>query len=154
MIDGVVIKELKVHKDIPDRAEDSDKGFLMEVLRNDDNLLKNFGQTTMSVAYEGTVKAFHWHKKQDDIWFIASGKAKIILNDQRKDSPTYGQTDIILAGENDYKIVLIPIGVAHGYKVLSKEPVMLFYHTTLEYNPNDLDEERLPWDFLGKEIWD
>lgn len=64
MINGVKIKSLVLHKDIPDRTEDVDKaGFLMEVLRADDGLLKKFGQTTFTVAYQGTIKAFHYHER-------------------------------------------------------------------------------------------
>ena len=37
------------------------------------------------------------------------------------------------------------VGVAHGYKVLSREPVLLFYHTTKPYNPQDPDEQRIPY---------
>ena len=59
-IDGVKIKNLKVHQDIPDVQERiTKKGFLMEVLRDDDDLLSKFGQSTFTVAYKGTIKAFH-----------------------------------------------------------------------------------------------
>ena len=147
MIDGVKIKELKVHQDIPDREEGKEKpGFLMEVLRDDDELLKKFGQTTFTVAYEGTIKAFHYHKKQDDLWFVATGKAMVVLHDLRNDSPTKGETQVIYTGKDDYKLILIPEGVAHGYKVVSKEPVLLFYHTTESYDAENPDEERLPFD--------
>ncbi|MEE9166914.1 MAG: dTDP-4-dehydrorhamnose 3,5-epimerase family protein [Candidatus Neomarinimicrobiota bacterium] len=121
------------------------RGFLMEVLREDNGLLRKFGQTTFTVAYKDTIKAFHWHRKQDDIWFVATGKAVVVLHDLRKDSPTRGVTQIIRAGENDYKLILIPVGVAHGYKVVSKEPVLLFYHSTHAYNREHPDEERIPW---------
>ena len=72
MIDGVVIKPLKVWRDIPDTPVTSEQqpGFLMEVLRDDDGLLSRFGQSTFTVAYRGTIKAFHWHKKQDDVSVI------------------------------------------------------------------------------------
>lgn len=146
MIRGVKIKKLIVHQDIPDQKPMVKPGFLMEVLRNDENLLKKFGQTTFTVAYKGTIKAFHWHKKQDDLWFVATGKALVVLYDLRKNSPTKGETQVIMAGQDDYKLILIPKGVAHGYKVLSKEPVLLFYHTTEPYNPKKPDEERIPFD--------
>lgn len=156
MIDGVKIKELRVFKDIPDTEEQTEKpGFLMEVVRDDEGLLKKFGQTTFTVAYKDTIKAFHWHKEQDDLWFIASGRAAIVLYDQRKDSPTYGETQVVYAGTDDYKVVLIPIGVVHGYKVLSDEPCLLFYHVTKAYNRESPDEERI--DPFDKEIgfdWD
>lgn len=148
MIDGVKIKDLRVFNDTPDLDQPEVKpGIFMEVLRESDGLMSKFAQSNFSIAYEETIKAFHWHKKQDDLWFIASGKAAIVLYDQRKDSPTFGKTQVINAGTDDYKLVLIPMGVAHGYKVLSKEPCLLFYHVTNEYNPKNLDEERIdPFD--------
>lgn len=146
MINGVKIKKLVVHKDIPDiESKKIRQGFLMEVLRVDEGLLKKFGQTTLTIAYQGTIKAFHSHKKQDDLWFVAAGKTKIVLCDLRKNSPTRKEIQEIFAGENDYKLILIPAGVAHGYQVLSKEPVLLFYHTTKPYNAKNPDEERLPY---------
>jgi len=180
MIEGVKIKKLKIHRDIPDvrktkmnypvprdgvslrassfggfhprpkrrgiLAAKIKPGFLVEVLRQDDKLLQKFGQTTFTVAYQGTIKGFHFHHKQDDLWFVATGKAKIVLYDLRKNSLTFKKTQVILAGENNYKLVLIPKGIAHGYQVLSKEPVLLFYHTTETYNSKKPDEERISWD--------
>lgn len=146
MIADVIIKKLKVHADIPDTDEAlAEPGFLMEVLRDDEKLLKKFGQTTFTVAYQGTIKAFHYHEKQDDLWFVATGRAMIVLYDMREDSPTKGETQVIYAGEGDYKLVVIPVGVAHGYKVLSTEPVLLFYHTTESYNITTPDEKRLAY---------
>ncbi len=146
MIDGVKIKPIKVWKDKPDLDQPNvTPGFLMEVLRADEGLLKKYGQTTFTVAYQGTIKAFHWHKKQDDLWFVATGKAMIVLHDLREDSPTKGETQVIPAGKDDYKLVVIPVGVAHGYKVLSEEPVLLFYHTTETYDPKNPDEQRTPY---------
>lgn len=146
MIQGVKVKTLKVHPDIPDTEEvNYQPGFLMEVARSDEGLLKKFGQSTFTVANKGAVKAFHWHELQDDLWFVATGKAAVVLYDLRKDSPTFGQTEVIYAGQGDYKLVVIPVGVAHGYKVLSDEPVMLFYHTTEPYNVQTPDERRIAW---------
>ena len=147
MIEGVKIKELKVHQDISDTPDElmTKPGFLLEVLRTDDGLLEKFGQSIFTVAYPGAIKAFHWHKNQADLWFVASGKAKIVLYDQRPDSATRGQTQVIYAGTNDYKLIVIPAGVVHGYKVIGDQPVMLFYHTTETYNRENPDEERIAY---------
>jgi dTDP-4-dehydrorhamnose 3,5-epimerase len=147
MIERVKIKKLVIHQDIPDTDKQGIKpGFLMELLRSDDDLFTEFGQSTFTVAYPGTIKGFHYHENQDDLWFVATGKALVVLHDLRPKSPTYKQTDTLHAGEGDYKLILVPKGVAHGYKVLSKEPVMLFYHTTEPYNQEKPDEKRLAWD--------
>lgn len=147
MIEGVKIKNLKIHKDIPDTEKPAEQeGYLMEVLRDDDGFLRKFGQTTYTVAYPGTVKAFHWHKKQDDLWFISSGKALVVLHDLRENSKTKGETQEIICDEKEPKLILIPVGVAHGYKVLGDKPVCLFYHTTESYNADNPDEERVAYD--------
>ncbi len=147
MIDGVKIKELKVFKDKPDLDQDVEPGIFMEVLRDDDGLMSHFGQSNFTIANEGTIKAFHWHKSQDDLWFLAAGRAAIVLYDRRGNSKTFGEIQIIYGGTDDYKLVLVPSGVVHGYKVLSKEPCLLFYHVTKAYNRENPDEERIdPFD--------
>ena len=145
-IEGVTVKKLTVHQDIPDVAQSiSEPGFLMEVLRDDDGLLKRFGQSTFTVTYKDTIKAFHWHERQDDLWFVASGKAVIVLHDLREESSSFGTTETVKAGIDNYKLILIPVGVAHGYKVVSDEPVLLFYHTTESYDPINPDEKRIAY---------
>ena len=155
MIEGVKIKKLKVFKDKPDLKQDIDPGIFMEILRDDDKLLKKFGQSNFTIANHGTIKAFHWHKHQDDLWFLATGKAGIVLYDNRKNSSTKGKTQIIYGGKDDYKLILIPVGVVHGYKVLSREPCLLFYHVTKSYNSKKPDEERIdPFDKKINFDWD
>src|SRR4030043_522783 len=58
MIGGVKIKKLRV---IPDQ-----RGRLMEILRNDEDLFQKFGQVYMTTTYPGVVKAWYKHEKQAD----------------------------------------------------------------------------------------
>ena len=92
MINGVDIKKIKTHV--------HDRGNFREILRDDDKLLKKFGQASITVTHPGVIKAFHWHKKQDDLWYGVSGDAKVVLYDLRKDSKTKGETMEICIGEN------------------------------------------------------
>ena len=137
-IQGVVLKPLTVWCD--------DRGYLMEVLRADDPFFRGFGQTTYTVAYPGTIKAFHWHRLQDDLWFMLGGMAQVVLHDLREESPTYRTTEVHYLGEQHHALLVIPPGVAHGYRVLGSEPCRLLYHTTRPYNPGEPDEERLAFD--------
>lgn len=137
-IDGVHIKKLVTHCD--------DRGYFRELLRDDDGLLKRFGQASISLTYPGIIKAFHWHKRQDDLWYVAGGMARVVLYDRRAGSPTEGCTQVIYAGEQNPVLVLIPAGVAHGYQVLGTQPVQLFYFVTEHYDPLAPDEERIPYD--------
>ena len=136
MIHGVACKPLKVLSD--------DRGSFMEVVREDDPFFTRFGQSNFSITYPGVVKAWHWHRRQDDLWFVVSGMAQVGLYDLRDDSPTRGQTQVLYLGEFNRSLLYIPHGVAHGYRVLGPEPMTLIYHTTHTYDPED--ELRLAWD--------
>jgi dTDP-4-dehydrorhamnose 3,5-epimerase len=137
LIHDVVVKKLVTHPD--------DRGYFREILRDDDNLLRKFGQTAITKSYPGVIKAFHWHKDQDDIWYVAMGMARVVLYDRRPDSPTYKQTQVVFAGQDNPVSILIPTGIAHGYQVIGNEPVLLFYHVTKSYDPSDPDEQRIDY---------
>lgn len=137
MIKGVKIKGLTKHLD--------DRGFFMEILRDDDHLLERFGQASMSLTYPGVIKAFHYHKEQDDLWFFSSGNAQVVLYDLRPESTTKGERNIFYMGEDNPILLLIPKGVAHGYRVLGNKPATIIYFTTRSYNREEPDEYRIPW---------
>jgi len=138
VIDGVVVKQCAVHGD--------DRGFLMEVVRDDEPVFRQVKQTTFTVSYPGVVKAFHWHRRQWDVWFFSAGMVQVVMYDLREGSPTHGRTDVLYMGERCPLVVAIPPGVAHGYRVLGSQPAALFYHTTERYDPAAPDEERISFD--------
>lgn len=138
MIEGVKVKKLIKHCD--------DRGFFAELVRDDESeLLSRFGQASWSMSYPGVIKAFHYHEKQDDLWFFPSGNAQVVLNDLRVNSATQGETNVFYMGEENPIMLLIPKGVAHGYRVLGQKPVTIIYFTTESYNPKEPDEKRIPW---------
>ena len=137
-IHDVIVKKLATHSD--------DRGYFREVLREDDHLLSRFGQSSITKTYPGVIKAFHWHTQQDDLWYVVDGMARVVLYDRRPDSPTLGVTQVIYAGEDNPVVILIPMGIAHGYQVLGNQPVVLFYHVTRAYDPQQPDELRIPFD--------
>ncbi|MFC0561980.1 dTDP-4-dehydrorhamnose 3,5-epimerase family protein [Halalkalibacter alkalisediminis] len=138
MIEGVKVKQITKHCD--------DRGFFAELVREDENILERFGQASMSMSYPGVIKAFHYHEKQDDLWFFPSGNAQVVLYDLREDSKTKGETDVYYMGEENQILLLIPKGVAHGYRVLGEQPATIIYFTTQSYKAADPDEKRLAWD--------
>jgi dTDP-4-dehydrorhamnose 3,5-epimerase len=138
MIQDVKIKKLNINSD--------DRGFLVEILRADDDIFKEIKQTNYTETYPGVIKAFHWHKKQWDIWFVVSGSAQVVLHDLREDSTTKGAIDVLYLGENNRTVLAIPPGVAHGYRVLGGRPLGLVYYTTETYDSKNPDEQRISFD--------
>ena len=136
MIDGVIIKKLKV---MPD-----ERGRLMEILRADDESFEKFGQVYMTTAYPGVVKGWHYHKKQADNMAVVKGMMKIVLYDGREKSPTFREIMEIFAGVHNPVLVHIPPLVYHGFKCISEEDAIVVNTTTDVYDYKNPDEFRLP----------
>lgn len=137
MIDGVEIKQLTVNAD--------DRGYLMEMLRCDDEIFEGFGQAYVSLNYPGVVRAWHWHEKQADLFIVVKGMIKVGLYDARDGSPTKGQAQEVIMGEHNPIALKIPIGVVHGYKTIGVEPSLLVNFPSQPYDRDNPDERRLPW---------
>lgn len=137
MINGVEIKELNAHKD--------ERGFFCEIIRDSDSFFQGkFGQLSHSMAHKGVFKAWHMHKKQTDWMYVVAGDIKLALYDTRKDFMTKGKLMEISIGEGSgRRVVKIPPGVAHGYKIING-PMHIVYVTDREYDPED--ELRIPHD--------
>jgi len=137
MIEGVQIKQLHKHVD--------ERGFLMELLRSDEEIFRKFGQCYVALNYPGVVRAWHWHQRQDDYFVVIKGMVKLALYDPREGSPTRGRVQELFLGEHNPILVRIPAGVMHGYKTIGSEPSLLLNFPTEPYNREDPDEGRLPW---------
>ncbi len=138
MIEDVKIKHLRV---IPD-----ERGRLMEILRCDDELFKKFGQVYMTTTYPGVIKAWHYHKKQDDNVCVVKGMLKLVLYDNREGSSTKGEINEFFIGEHNPQLVHIPKGVYHGWKCIGEEEAIVVNCVTEPYDYDKPDEFRLPYD--------
>lgn len=135
MIDGVKTKKLRV---IPD-----ERGRLMEILRNNDEIFDKFGQIYMTTTYPGVVKAWHLHKKQSDNITCVQGMIKLVLYDPREQSPTYEQIDQFYLGLHNPLLVQIPKDIFHGWMCVSQEEAIIVNIPTERYNDDNPDEFRL-----------
>lgn len=139
-IDGVGIEPCSLWPD--------DRGCFLEIARLQQGLPADFPpestQISAALSYPQTIKAFHYHMRQTDLWVPAKGMFQVALADLREGSPTFGARNTLYVGELRPWRILIPPGVAHGYKVIGREPGMLVYLTDRHYDPGD--EGRIPYD--------
>ena len=138
MIEGVVTKALRV---IPD-----ERGRLMEILRDDDEVFDRFGQVYMTTVHCGVVKAWHYHSKQTDRVAVVHGMIKLVLCDWRPDSPTYREIQEFFIGEHNPLMVRIPPHVLHGWKGIGDKEAVVINIPNRHYEYAEPDELRLPWD--------
>ena len=140
LIAGVRLDRLLVHPD--------DRGYFLELQRLGRGLAAEFpaasSQFSAALSYPGTIKAFHYHLHQTDCWNPIKGLLQVALVDLRLGSSTFGLKNTMYLGPLRPWQLLIPPGVAHGYKVIGSEEAMLVYMTDRFYNPED--EGRIPYD--------
>lgn len=140
LIGGVQIAPAKLWPD--------DRGYFLEVARLGTRLTSGFPpettQISAALSYPSVIKAFHYHVFQTDLWMPCQGMIQVALADLREGSPTFGVRNTLYLGELRPWQVLIPPGVAHGYKVIGNSPAVLVYVTDRHYDPSD--EGRLPHD--------
>jgi len=123
LIDGVSVRRAKVLAD--------ERGWLGEIMRADDPWFEKFGQIYFTTTYPGVVKAWHYHEKQTDHFYVIKGTVKIALYDQRKNSPTHGIVNELYLGEHCPGLLRIPPFILHGWMCIS--------HTT-SYTVNTVSE--------------
>ncbi|HMD71696.1 MAG TPA: dTDP-4-dehydrorhamnose 3,5-epimerase family protein [Bryobacteraceae bacterium] len=125
-----------------------DRGYFLEVQRMGTGPAGSFPaattQVSASLSYPGSIKAFHYHRHQTDFWTPVKGLLQVVLVDLRLRSTTFGARNTLYVGGLRPWQILIPPGVAHGYKVIGREDSMLVYLTDRFYDPRD--EGRIPYD--------
>jgi dTDP-4-dehydrorhamnose 3,5-epimerase len=140
ILDGVRIEPLTLWPD--------DRGHFQEVHRVGCGLASEFPaettQVSATVTYPGVIKAFHYHLRQYDCWSVVRGMLQVALVDLRTDSRTFGGRNTFYVGDLRPWQVLIPPGVAHGYKVIGEQAAVLVYVTSRFYDPSD--EQRISFD--------
>ncbi|MFH1369570.1 MAG: dTDP-4-dehydrorhamnose 3,5-epimerase family protein [Elusimicrobiota bacterium] len=130
-VDGVVVKPLRR---IPD-----ERGCIMHMLRSDDPLFRQFGEIYFAASYPGAIRGWHYHKKMTLNYVCVSGMIKLVIFDDRKDSPTKGNLMEIFIGENNYCLVQMPPKVWNGYKTIGNKVSMLANCPTLSHDPGEMD---------------
>lgn len=100
-------------------------------------------QANLSSSAAGVLRGLHLHRRQDDLWIVADGRAFVALVDVRPLLEGSGTAPIVETRElGADEWVVIPTGVAHGF--LALDPLQLIYLVTNEYDGSD--ELGFAWD--------
>ncbi|MFC1941145.1 dTDP-4-dehydrorhamnose 3,5-epimerase family protein [Chloroflexota bacterium] len=145
MIEGVIIHNLSK---IPD-----ERGMIMHMLRCDDPHFTKFGEIYFSTGYPGVIKGWHEHTKQTQNNAVIQGMIKLVLYDNRPDSPTYKELMEIITGEDNYQLIQIPPNIINGYKTIGNKTAIVANCATLPHDP----DEMIRYDPLGDKVpykWD
>jgi dTDP-4-dehydrorhamnose 3,5-epimerase len=144
VIDGVQI--------IPLRQIVDERGKVMHMLRNDAAHFRGFGEVYFSAVHSGVVKAWHIHKKMVLNYAVPVGKIKLVLYDDRAESPTKGEIQEIYLGPDNYNLVVIPALVWNGFKGAGSETALVANCATIPHDPAEIErmdpaDPRIPYDW-------
>lgn len=130
MIHGALITTRRI---IPD-----DRGKIMHIMKSSDEQYNSFGEVYCSTVFPGVVKGWHMHKKMTLNYVVLKGNIKFVLYDDRKDSPTYQETQEIYIGENQYIMVTVPPLVWNGFKGIGMEEAFVINFTDIPHDPEEI----------------
>jgi dTDP-4-dehydrorhamnose 3,5-epimerase len=149
MIDKVYIHPLR---QIPD-----ERGKIMHMLRSDDPHFEKFGEIYFSTIYPGVIKGWHLHKEMTLNYAVLYGTIKLVLYDDRIDSPSRGEVMELFVGDGNYVLVTIPPMVWNGFKGVGSQPAIVANCSTLPHDPTEivrLDpvDNQIPyrWELINK----
>jgi dTDP-4-dehydrorhamnose 3,5-epimerase len=129
-IDGVVARPLRQICD--------ERGKVMHMLRADDPHFERFGEIYFSVVFPGAIKAWHLHTEMTLNYAVPSGRIKLVVFDDRDDSPTRGELQEVFTGEDAYALVTVPSGLWNGFTGVGPAPAIVANCATVPHDPDEI----------------
>lgn len=122
------------------------------MLRDYDEEFDKFGEIYFSTVYPGVIKGWHVHKEMTLNYAVVKGNIKLVLFDNRDDSPTKGEVQEIFIGDKNYCLVKIPPGIINGFKGIGTEEAIIancatHSHTKEEIIRIDPFDKQVPYNW-------
>lgn len=142
MIDGVKLTPLRQILD--------ERGKIMHMLRADQPHFQGFGEIYFSTVLPGAIKGWHIHREMTLNYAVPHGHIKLVLYDERADSPTKGELMELFLGQDNYQLVTIPPLVWNGFKGYGTEPALVANCSDIPHDPHEIDrldpfDPRIPY---------
>ncbi|MBD1172635.1 dTDP-4-dehydrorhamnose 3,5-epimerase family protein [Pelagibacterales bacterium SAG-MED05] len=130
MIHDVKITSLKILSD--------NRGSVMHMLRNDSKIFKSFGEIYFSTIHKDSIKAWHLHKEATLNYACIKGSVKLVLFDERSESPTKGKYQEISLSPKNYFLVTIPPNIWNGFKGFYEPESIIANCLSLPHNEKEM----------------
>ena len=103
------------------------------------------GEVYFSEVEPGAIKAWKRHTRQTQQLTVPRGRIRVVLHDQRADSPTADSLLVLELGRPDsYALLRIPPGVCYGFAALGAETALICNCPDLPHDP--AESSKLPLD--------
>ncbi len=109
----------------------------------------DFKETWFTKSKKDVIRAMHLQINEmacEKLVSVINGSVIDVVLDLRTDSPTYGDYFEIELNDKEPKALYIPIGCAHGYKVLENNTITMYKATKVHSEKHDLG---IKWNSFG-----
>lgn len=129
-----------------------ERGKIMHMLRCDAEDFPGFGEVYFSCVYPGVIKGWHIHKRMTLNYAVPHGNIKLVLYDDRPDSPTKGELQELFLGPDNYMLVTIPPMVWNGFKGIGTEMAIVANCASIPHDPEEIErldpfDPSIPYDW-------
>jgi len=145
MIENVQIVPLKR---IPD-----ERGTILHMLKSTDPHFLQFGEIYFTTIYQDVIKGWHKHREMTLNYACIEGRIKLVLFDDRPQSPTKGELLEIFLGPDNYALVIIPPQIWTGFKGMTAPYSIVANCCTHPHDPSR-SERMDPFDKSIPYNWD
>jgi dTDP-4-dehydrorhamnose 3,5-epimerase len=128
MIDGVQV--------IPLRRIPDERGTILHMLKCTDPHFQQFGEIYFSTVHLGVIKGWHKHQEMTLNYACVEGRIKLVLYDDRENSPTKCELMEVFLGPDNYSLVIIPPEVWNGFKGMSAPYAIVANCCTHPHDPS------------------
>lgn len=136
LIKGVQVIPLRV---IPD-----ERGAVLHMIRVDSPHFDRFGEIYFSEVNPGVVKGWKRHHLMTQRFAVPVGRIKVVVFDDREDSPTMGSLQTFILGRpDDYKLIILPPMLWYGFQCVSPTPAIMANCADLPYDPTESETKEL-----------
>lgn len=106
----------------------------------ENRLCTHFRESYFSVSKKNVIRGMHFQLPPHDhekLVYVAKGEVIDVILDLRKESRTYGKAISIILNESNQRSVYIPKGLAHGFKSIQDNTIMIYNVSTVYNNKSD-----------------
>lgn len=142
-IEGLILVPLKQIAD--------DRGAVLHMIRADSPVFDRFGEVYFSEVNYQVVKGWKRHQCMTQNFAVPTGAIKLVIYDDRDDSPTRGNLEQLIIGRPDnYVLVRIPWGLWYGFQGLDEQPSLIANCADMPHDPDEsetkpLDDPAIPF---------
>jgi len=102
-----------------------ERGAVRHMLKRSDEHFRGFGEIYFSTVVRGAVKAWKNHSRATVSYACVFGLLRMVLYDERAESPTRGIVSEVLIGPDSYHLVVVPPGIWNGFQGLTDPEAVL-----------------------------